>query len=113
GGAPRDGPQGQGPVKVPALPHGRAIEQAAAQVSSPRVSKGCASPQLSYGTLTGPCLPNIHALTPEGRHGIYSEFDEASYHRSANPLTLLGTTSGTDCLCIKICFLEALYETQF
>src|SRR2546423_646458 len=44
----------QGPVKVPALPHGRATEQAAAQVSSPRVSKGCASTQLSYGTLTGP-----------------------------------------------------------
>ena len=31
-----------GPVKVPALPHGRATQLAEAQVSSPRVSKGCA-----------------------------------------------------------------------
>jgi hypothetical protein len=30
----------QGPVKVPALPYGRATEQVKAQVSSPRVSKG-------------------------------------------------------------------------
>ena len=47
-------PHAQGPVKVLALPHGRATEQAEAQVSSPTVSKGCASRQLSYGTLTGP-----------------------------------------------------------
>ena len=44
----------QGPLKVPALPHGRATEQSEVQVSSPRVSKGRASTQLSYGTVTGP-----------------------------------------------------------
>src|SRR2546426_798392 len=57
----------QGPVKVPALPHGRAIEQAAAQVSSPRVSKGCASTQLSYGTLTGPCCQTHRTPLPNDR----------------------------------------------
>jgi len=33
------------PSKPPALPYGRATEQAEGQVSSPRVSKGCASTQ--------------------------------------------------------------------
>ena len=50
-----DRPWAQGTVKAHALPHGRATEQAKAQVSSPHVSKGCSSTQLSYGTLTGPC----------------------------------------------------------
>jgi len=34
---------GTAPSKSPALPNGRATEQAEAQVGSPRVSKGCAS----------------------------------------------------------------------
>jgi len=36
---------GWGPVKSLTLPHGRATEQAQTQLSSPRVSKGCASIQ--------------------------------------------------------------------
>jgi len=43
------------PSKSPALPHGRATERAEAQISSPRVSKGCIPNAASYGTLTGSC----------------------------------------------------------
>jgi hypothetical protein len=38
-------PAATAPSKSLTLPHGRATEHADAQVSSPRVSKGCASTQ--------------------------------------------------------------------
>ncbi|PYV38344.1 MAG: hypothetical protein DMG06_25890 [Acidobacteria bacterium] len=53
----------QGLVKSRTLPHGRATEQAQAQLSSPRVSNGCASTYHSR-TLTGPCLQSLNDCKP-------------------------------------------------
>jgi len=62
-------PSGGGPVRVLALPHGRATEPAkACQVSSPRVSKSCYLTAMAYGTLTEPCPLG---LTRRGAMGDY------------------------------------------